>query len=60
MQEKAILYSIENDRKIDIETDSKFLFEYQRALLLGLKEQGYLDEIQYRHAENLLKQQFKK
>ena len=53
------MQSIENDRKIDWDTDSNFLYGYQRALLLGLKEQGCLDEMQFRYAEQKLKEQLR-
>lgn len=57
MKEQAILQTIENDREIIWDTDSKFLFEYQKAMLLALKELGTLDEMQYRYAEAVLKEQ---
>ena len=40
MAEQARLLDIENDREITKETDSQFLFEYQRAVLLTLKDKG--------------------
>ena len=49
----------ENDREITKETDSQFLFEYQRAILLELKDKGILNEMQYRYAEEKLKKQLK-
>lgn len=57
MQNQAILQKIESDRKIVWETDCEFLFEYQRAVLLALKETGTLNEMQYRCAEKRLKNQ---
>lgn len=57
MEDQAILQKIEYDRKIVWESDSEFLFEYQRAVLLALKEIGTLNEMQYRYAENVLKNQ---
>lgn len=57
MEDQAILQKIEYDRKIVWESDSEFLFEYQRAVLLALKEIGTLNEMQYRYAENELKNQ---
>ena len=57
MEEQARLVGIEHDRKITKETDSQFLFEYQRAILLSLKEGGALDEAQYRYAEEKLRNQ---
>ena len=57
MEEQAHLVGIEHDRRITKETDSRFLFEYQRAILLSLKDSGALDEAQYRYAEEKLKNQ---
>lgn len=59
MAEQARLLDIENDREITKETDSQFLFEYQRALLLTLKDKGVLNEMQYQYAEEKLKRQWK-
>ena len=59
MAEQARLLDIENDREITKETDSQFLFEYQRAVLLTLKDKGVLNEMQYRYAEEKLKKQLK-
>ena len=57
MEDKAVLQSIENNREIILDSDSEFLFEYQKAMLLALKELGTLDEMQYRYAEATLKDQ---
>ena len=51
------LQSIENDRKITQESDSKFLYEFQKAILLALVESGRLTEQQYRYAETQLRRQ---
>ena len=59
MAEQARLLGVENDREITKETDSQFLFEYQRAILLELKDKGVLNEMQYRYAEEKLKKQLK-
>lgn len=59
MAERARLVKIENDREITKENDSRFLFEYQRAILLELKGKGVLNEMQYRYAEEKLKKQLK-
>ena len=59
MEDKAVLQSIENNREIIWDSDSEFLFEYQKAMLLALKELGTLDEMQYRYAEATLKVQRK-
>lgn len=57
MEDKAVLQTIENNREIIWDSDSEFLFEYQKAMLLALKEMGTLDEMQYRYAEATLKDQ---
>lgn len=59
MEDKAVLQTIENNREIVWDSDSEFLFEYQKAMLLALKELGTLDEMQYRYAEATLKVQRK-
>jgi len=59
LAEQVRLEVIENDREITKETDSQFLFEYQRAILLALKDKGVLNETQYRYAEEKLKKQLK-
>ncbi len=57
MEERARLVRVEQDHKITEETDSQFLFEYQRAILLSLKAEGLLDETQYQDAEERLRRQ---
>ena len=59
MDKQARLIGIEHDRKITKEEDSRFLFEYQRAILLSLRDGGALDEGQYRYAEEKLKGQLR-
>lgn len=59
MEDKAVLQTIENNREINLDSDSEFLFEYQKAMLLALKELGTLDEMQYRYAEGTLKEQLR-
>lgn len=59
MVEQARLVEIEHDRKLTKETDSQFLFEYQRAILLSLKDSGVLDEAQYRYGAEKLKNQLR-
>ena len=49
------LQKIEGSRRITQETDPAFLLELQRGLLLALKEQGRLNEMQYRAAAEGLK-----
>ena len=57
MQDQAVLRSVENGRRITKEQDQEFLYTYQRAVLLALKEAGRLNEMQYRYAEEELKAQ---
>ena len=57
MQDRAVLRSVENDRRITKDQDAEFLYEYQRAILLALQEVGQLNETQYRYAEEKLKAQ---
>ena len=57
MQDRAVLRSVENDRRITKEQDQELLYTYQRAVLLALKEAGQLTEMQYRYAEGKLKEQ---
>ena len=57
MRDRAVLQFIENDRRITGEQDSAFLYLYQNAVLLALKEAGTLTEAQYRYAEEKLKEQ---
>ena len=59
MKEQARLVGIEHDHKITKKTDSQFLFDYQKAILLSLKDDGMLDEAQYRYAEGKLKNQLR-
>ena len=42
MRERARLIRVENFHMISKETDCKFLFEHQRAILLALKVSGIL------------------
>ena len=60
MEDTAVLQTIENNREIIWDSASEFLFEYQKAMLLALKELGTLDEMQYRYAEATLKEQRRK
>lgn len=57
MQDRAVLRSVEQDRRITEDQDAEFLFACQRALLLALKEAGRMSETQYRYAEEKLKAQ---
>lgn len=51
------LQSIENDRKITRDSDSEFLYEFQKSILLALVESGRLTEHQYRYTETQLRRQ---
>ena len=57
MPDRAVLRSVENDRRITEELDAEFLYAIQSALLLALQEAGMLNEIQCRYAEAELKAQ---
>lgn len=54
---EANLKAIESDHKITRKTDREFLYEFQKAILLALVESGRLTEMQYRYAEEKLRQQ---
>ena len=51
------LRRIDFDRRITMESDPEFLFLLQNGLLLALKEQGRLNEMEYRRAEEDLMRQ---
>lgn len=53
----ASLEQIEHNHKITQETDHAFLYRLQGGLLLALKEQGRLNEMQYCHAQDRLDRQ---
>lgn len=57
MQDRAVLRAVENNRGITKEQDQEFLYEFQRAVLLALKEAGRLNDTQYRYAEEKLRAQ---
>lgn len=57
MAEQARLIWIEDDREVTRKNDSQFLFEYQRAILLALRDKGVLNETQYLYAEKGLRNQ---
>lgn len=57
MQDRAVLRSVENDRRITKEQDHEFLYAYQSAILLALKETGQLTVMQCRYAVEKLKEQ---
>ena len=53
----AELQRIDDNEAITKETHYEFLYHLQSTLLLALREQGRLNAMQYRHAEETLKQQ---
>lgn len=53
----ASLARIDNNRKVTEETDGEFLYRLQSGLLMALKEQGRLNQMQYRHAQERLDHQ---
>ena len=57
MQDRAVMQSVENGRRITKERDQEFLYAFQRAVLLALKEAGQLNETQFRYAGGKLKEQ---
>ena len=48
---------VNNTRTITKQTDSEFYFEFQQGVLLALKEQGTLTEMQFKYAQDALKEQ---
>ena len=53
----AILQRVDNNEEITKETHYEFLYHLQNSLLLALREQGRLNAMQHRYAEEKLKQQ---
>ena len=53
----AELQRIDNNEAITKENHYEFLYHLQHAILLVLRENGRLGAMQYRHAEEKLKQQ---
>ena len=53
----AELQRIDDNEAITKETHYEFLYHLQSAMLLALREQGRLNTMQHRHAEEMLKQQ---
>lgn len=51
------LHHIERNETITKEDHYEFLHHLENALLLALREQGRLDLMQYRHADESLRQQ---
>ena len=56
----ARLVGIENQVDINKGSQAEFLFQYQKAILLTLSEQGIINEIQCRQCIDKLTEQFKK
>ena len=56
----ARLVGIENQVDINKELQAEFLFQYQKAVLLTLLEQGIIDEMQCQQCIDKLTGQFKK
>ena len=58
---KAVrLVGIENQVDINKDSQAEFLFQYQKAVLLTLSEQGIIDEMQCQQCIDKLTGQFKK
>ena len=53
----AKLERIDHNETITKETHYDFLYHLQKAILLALREQGRLNAMQHRHAEEILNQQ---
>lgn len=51
------LFRIDNCHQISKQNEGNFIFLIQRAVLLGLKEAGRLNEMQHRHTEATLLEQ---
>lgn len=48
---------VDNARTITRQTDFEFYYECQQGVLLALKEQGMLTEMQFKYAQDVLKEQ---
>ena len=48
---------VDNNRTVTRQTDPEFYFEFQRGVLLSLKERGMLTEMQLTYAEAALREQ---
>ena len=51
MGEQIRLLGVTDEKVITQKTDPEFWSMLQQAILLGLKDEGILSEMQYRHAE---------
>ena len=59
MRDRARLTGIENDREITRADAPRFWYEYQRSVLLALKENRMLNDTQYQYAEEKLRHEFR-
>lgn len=59
MREKMVLQALEQSVPVTWEHNKEFLYIYQNAVLLALKERSLLTERQYRDAERRLRMQQK-
>ena len=57
MYTTAKLIKVEDNQTITRDAYVDFFYELQRGVLLSLKEEGKLTEVQYRNAEDALKEQ---
>lgn len=57
MYTTAKLIKVENNQTINKDAYVDFFYELQRGVLLSLKEEGKLTKMQYRNAEDALKEQ---
>ena len=55
MGEQIRLLGVTDEKIITQKTDPEFWTLLQQALLLGLKDEGILNEVQYRYAEEICK-----
>lgn len=55
MGDRIRLLGVTDEKFITQETDPAFWSMLQRAILLGLKDEGILIEVQYRYAEEICK-----
>ena len=54
------LVGIENQVEINKDSQAEFLFQYQKAVLLALSEQGVINELQCQQCIDKLTKQLKK
>lgn len=58
MVKKAVFLKSTNEIEISKKTTPEFLLLYQQSVLLALKEQGMIDEVQYGFCLDALADQF--